>query len=196
MPCRRLALIAALLSATSAFAAKPKKIPPPPAAAKVCEECHGANGVATAAGIPYLNGQIPEIVVDSMKKFREGKRPSSTPLHADPGMSDQEIEALAKYYGAQGKAERPVQPADPAKVAAAGSLYSRRCAKCHIDDGRESDHDAPLMAGQSLEYLQAQTEAFVKGKRKFPYLMDDAYQGLSAEDLEKLSHYFAGQKSQ
>lgn len=192
MSCRHIVLIAAFLASSAAMAKTPKA-PPLPASAKACEECHGANGVATAPNVPHLNGQIPDSIVDALEKFKEGKRPSSTPEHASPALTSKEIEALARYYGAQ-KAERPAQPADPAKVAAAAAVYERRCAKCHLDGGRESDHDAPLLAGQSLEYLQAQTVAFATGKRKYPFLMDEAYQGLSPEELERLSHYFASQK--
>lgn len=195
MSYRNILLIAVLLAATgsASAAAKARKPPPAPPSAKVCEECHGANGVATAPSVPHLDGQVADNIIESLQQFRDGKRPSSTPAHAGPALTPEEIEALGKYYAAQ-KGQRPESATDPAKVAAVESLYERRCAKCHVENGRESDHEAPLVAGQSLEYLQAQTTAFVTGKRKFPYLMDEAYQGLRPEDLERLSHFFASQK--
>ncbi|HEY6897737.1 MAG TPA: c-type cytochrome [Rhodocyclaceae bacterium] len=180
-----LALILGLCS-TAALAA--------PSAPAACAECHGANGVATASGVPHLNGQLAEYLSDTMEAFKAGKRPSSTPTHADPALTEKDIADLSKFYAKQKKAQRPEQAADPAKVAAAEDLYKRRCSKCHVFGGRDSDHDAPLMAGQSLEYLQKQTEAYVSGKRKFPFLMDEAYLGLSKEELERLSHYFASQR--
>lgn len=189
----KLLLIAALFATTSAFAAKTPKPPVAPPSAKICEECHGVNGVGTTPGVPHLDGQLPDNISEAFDQFRNGKRPSSTPEHSNPALADQEIAALAKYYGAQ-KGQRPEPATDPAKVSAAKPLYERRCAKCHLDSGRDSDHEAPLVAGQSLEYLQAQTSAFVTGKRKFPFLMDEAYQGLTKEDLDRLSHYFAAQR--
>lgn len=190
---RKLLLILPLLAASAVFAKPKAKAPPPaPAVAKMCEECHGANGVAVKPGVPHLDGQLPEYIVESMDKLKNGKRPSSTAVHASPELTDADIEALAKFYGAQ-KGQRPAQAVDAAKVSEAAPLYKRRCTKCHLDNGREADHDAPLMAAQSLEYLQAQTEAFATGKRKFPFLMDEAYQGLTREDLERLSHFFASQ---
>lgn len=189
----RLVLAAALLASSAALAAKAPKIPVAPPSAAACAECHGANGVAGAASVPHLNGQIPDNIVEALEQFQAGKRPSSTPAHASPDLTPQEIGALARFYGAQ-RAQRPAQPVDEAKVSAAAAVYERRCAKCHLENGRESDHEAPLLAGQSLEYLQAQTTAFVSGKRKFPFLMDEAYQGLAADDLDRLSHYFASQK--
>jgi sulfide dehydrogenase cytochrome subunit len=191
MSYRTVLLVAALAVATSA-AAKPRK-PLAPPSAKLCESCHGVAGVATAPGVPHLDGQIPENTQDALEKFKLGKRPSTAPQHIDPALTAEEIDALAKYYGAQ-KGQRPEQATDPAKVAGAETVYNNRCAKCHLEGGRDSDHDAPLIAGQPLDYLKAQTSAFVTGKRKFPFLMDEAYQGLSADDLDRLSHYFAAQK--
>lgn len=194
MNARKLTLLTAtLLTAATVYAKAPPKPPVAPTIAKVCEDCHGANGVSPKSGVPHLNGQLPDYVVESLEKFKAGKRPSSAPEHVHPELTAETIEALAKFYGAQ-KAQRPAQTTDPTKVTEAAALYGRRCQKCHLDDGRDSDHDAPLMAGQSLEYLQAQTMAFATGKRKFPFLMDEAYQGLSKDDLERLSHYFASQR--
>lgn len=178
-----------LLCLSKAFAA-----PSLPAAAAPCVECHGADGVAVKPGVPHLNGQLEEYIADSMAAFKDRKRPSSAEAHGKPGLTEKEMAATAKFFAAQKKVKRPAQPIDPARVAAATATYNQRCTKCHLDDGRESDHDAPLMAGQVLDYLQAQTEAYVSGKRSFPFLMDDAYRGLSKEDLINMSHYFAAAK--
>lgn len=165
-----------------------------PAAAVPCAECHGPDGVAAKPGTPHLNGQITEYLVDSVAAFKSGDRPTSVAEHQNIALTDRDLAAAAKFYAAQTKAPRPVQPVDAARVTTAATTYQQRCAKCHVDDGRESDHDAPLMAGQALDYLQAQTEAYVSGKRQFPFLMDEAYHGLSREDLLNVSHYFAAQK--
>jgi len=174
---------------TAPFAA-----PSLPAVAASCAECHGPDGVAAKPGTPHLNGQLQGFIVDSLAAFKDGSRPTSVPEHGSIALTDKDIAATAKFYAEQKKAQRPVQAVDPARVAAAATIYRQRCIKCHLDDGRDSDHDAPLMAGQVLEYLQSQTEAYVSGKRQFPFLMDDAYRGLSREDLVNLSHYFAAQR--
>jgi cytochrome c553 len=64
---------------------------------------------------------------------------------------------------------------------------------CHIDNGRGSDKDAPLLAGQELTFLIQQTLAFKSGVRKFPFMMDDAYRGLTADELSATAHFFAAQ---
>lgn len=190
---RPLLLIAALVATTAALAKAPRPPVAPPSAG-LCAACHGANGVSSKPGVPHLNGQLPDNIVESLAQFKDGKRPSSAPAHADAALTAGEVEALANFYSAQKDRPRPEQPVDAAKVAAGEALYKRRCTKCHLDSGRDADHEAPLVAGQALDYLQAQTTAFVTGKRKFPFLMDEAYDGLSPEDLERLSHYFASQK--
>ena len=57
-----------------------------------------------------------------------------------------------------------------------------------------TDKDAPLMAAQALDYMQAQTRLFVSGKRKFGFLQDEAYKGLSSDDLDAAAHFFASQE--
>lgn len=189
MEFRILFLGIALLSSIEAVAA-----PSLPAAAAPCTECHGPDGVAVKPGTPHLNGQLKEYIVDSVEAFKADSRPTSVAEHKNIELTDKDMAATAKFYAAQRKAPLPVQTVDLARVTAAAAIYRQRCAKCHVNDGRESDHDAPLMAGQALDYLQLQTEAYVSGKRKFPFLMDDAYRGLSREDLVNVSHYFAAQK--
>lgn len=188
----RVSLLSLLLCAVEVVAAPPSL----PAAAAPCAECHGIDGVALKPATPHLNGQIESYLVDSLVALKEGSRPTTVSAHNNAALTEKEIAATAKAYAAQNAVQRPVQFVDPARVALGAEIYKQRCAKCHLDDGRDSDHDAPLMAGQALDYLQAQTEAYVSGKRKFPFLMDDAYRGLKQEDLVNASHYFAAAKAQ
>lgn len=155
-----------------------------------CIECHGDNGIGTEPDIPHLNG-MPEHLLSAMfESFRRGKRPPKVRVHREiPEASEP---AIARHY-AQQKAQRPKQPVDAALLARGQSLYEQRCADCHLDNGRDSDKEAPLTAAQSLTYLIAQTLAFKTGERKFPYLMDGAYKDLSDADLTAIAHFFAAQ---
>jgi cytochrome subunit of sulfide dehydrogenase len=45
-----------------------------------------------------------------------------------------------------------------------------------------------------MEYMSAQTKLFVSGKRRFPFMMDEAYAGLNAEQLEAVAQFFAAQE--
>lgn len=156
-----------------------------------CSECHGADGLGFKAGIPHINGQPEELLTSMINAFQQGKRPTKVKTHRDIPVAD--VAPLVKHY-AQQKALRPKSPTIPELVTRGEALYLKRCANCHIDNGRESDKDAPLLAAQDLNYLIAQTLVFKTGERKFPHMMDDAYRDLSDEDLTATAHFFAAQE--
>ncbi|MBI5897921.1 MAG: c-type cytochrome [Rhodocyclales bacterium] len=155
-----------------------------------CIECHGTNGLGGEPDFPHLNGMPEHLLKNMMDAFRDGKRPLKVRLHREIPADD--VAPIARHY-AQQKAVRPKSPTQPGLVARGESLYQQRCADCHLDNGRDSDKEAPLTAGQSLPYLVAQTLAYKNGERKFPYLMDGAYRNLSDEDLTAIAHFFAAQ---
>lgn len=156
-----------------------------------CIECHGTDGLGFKPGIPHLNGQ-PEALLSAMiMSFQQGKRPTKVKFHRDIPAAD--VAPLAKYYAEQ-KAQRPKSATKPELVAAGEAVYLKRCADCHVDNGRDSDKEAPLMAAQDLDYLIAQTLAFKAGERKYPFLMDGAYKDLSDADLTAAAHFFAAQE--
>ncbi len=156
----------------------------------VCTECHGSDGLGFKAGIPHVNGQPAPLLTSMLDAYRDGKRPTKVKFHKDIPAAD--VPVLAKHYSEQ-KAQRQKSATKPDLVARGESLYSNRCADCHLDSGRDSDKEAPLVAAQDLDYLIAQTLAFKSGERKFPYLMDKAYKDLGDDDLTAIAHYFAAQ---
>jgi cytochrome c553 len=155
-----------------------------------CSECHGTDGLGFKPGIPHLNGQPEALLTAMITSFQQGKRPTKVKMHRDIAAAD--VAPLAKHYAEQ-KAQRPKSATKPELIAAGETLYLKRCADCHIDNGRDSDKEAPLMAAQDLSYLIAQTLAFKSGERKFPFLMDGAYKDLTEEDLTATAHFFAAQ---
>jgi sulfide dehydrogenase cytochrome subunit len=155
-----------------------------------CTECHGTEGVGTEPDIPHLNGQPEALLVNMMEAFRQGKRAPKIRIHREIPATN--VAPLARHYALQ-KSTRPKSATNPDLVARGEALYLKRCADCHLDNGRESDKEAPLTAAQNLNYLLAQTLAFKSGERKFPYLMDGSYRDLSDEDLKSIAHFFAAQ---
>ncbi len=155
-----------------------------------CTECHGSDGLGFKPGVPHLNGQ-PEALLSAMiTSFQQGKRSTKVKMHRD--ITAAEVAPLARHYAEQ-KAQRPKSATKPELVARGETLYQSRCADCHVDNGRDSDKDAPLMAAQDMDYLVAQTLAFKIGERKYPFLMDGAYKDLSDADLTAIAHFFAAQ---
>lgn len=158
-----------------------------------CARCHGSDGLATGPGLPHLNGQLETYLTDSIGKLQKGRQPSAVASHIPAELSSSDLAAIAGHYAAI-RAIRPKQEVDPAKLARGEEVYRNRCADCHPDNGREADKDAPLMAAQALDYMLAQTRLFVSGKRKFGFLQDDAFKGLSSDDLDAAAHFFASQE--
>lgn len=181
-------LICGALIGQAAFAATPAV----DALTKPCAECHGVAGVSNVAKTPHLNGQLETYLEEDIAALAKGGRVSGIPNHVPLTWTGTEIAAVAKFYAAS-KAPRPVQDTDPQLVAKGQAIYEKHCAECHPDNGRQSDHDAPLMAGQNLEYIMEQTRLFVSGKRKFAFMMGDAFRGLSPADLDAAAHFFASQ---
>jgi cytochrome c553 len=155
-----------------------------------CTECHGSDGLGFKPGVPHINGQPEGLLGNMLNAFREGKRSTKVKTHRD--ITAANVAPLAKHYAEQ-KAQRPKSATKPELVARGETLYLNRCADCHVDNGRDSDKEAPLMAAQEMTYLIAQTLAFKSGERKFPFLMDGAYKDLSEDDLTAIAHFFAAQ---
>lgn len=159
---------------------------------KPCTACHGAAGVAATPETPHLNGQIADYLEQEISALASGERKTAVADHVPKTWAHTDISAVSKFYAAS-KASRPKQDTDAQKVAKGAEIYKQRCAECHTDNGRQSDKDAPLMAAQNVEYMSAQTKLFVAGKRRFPFMMDDAYKGLNADQLEAVAQFFAAQ---
>lgn len=155
-----------------------------------CVSCHGADGIAIEPDTPHLDGQPEPVLIEMITSLQQAKRPTQVKMHRDVGAAD--IAPLARHYAEQ-KAQRPKSATKPELVARGETLYQNRCAQCHIDNGRDSDKGAPLMAAQKPDYLVAQMQAFKSGQRKFPFLMDEAYLGLINEDLAAIANFFAAQ---
>jgi cytochrome c553 len=66
--------------------------------AKVCEACHGADGMSIAPIYPKLAGQHEDYMVKALADYRAGRRtnPIMGPMAAN--LSDQDIEDLAAWY--------------------------------------------------------------------------------------------------
>jgi len=71
----------------------------PPGAAS-CSGCHAAKaGVDTP--VARLAGQDPAAIVAAMQAYRSGQRPATVMDRIAKGFSDDEIKAIAAWYGTQ-----------------------------------------------------------------------------------------------
>jgi sulfide dehydrogenase cytochrome subunit len=72
----------------------------PPPGASSCSGCHpAAQSVDTP--VKRLIGRKPEEIVAAVKAFRSGEKPATIMDRIAKGFSDDEIAAIADWYGAQ-----------------------------------------------------------------------------------------------
>jgi len=70
-----------------------------------CQGCHGIEGWRTAFPevyhVPKLEGQKPEYIVAALKEYQNGERTFATMRAIASQLSDEDMQGIAKYYGAQ-----------------------------------------------------------------------------------------------
>jgi cytochrome subunit of sulfide dehydrogenase len=71
-----------------------------PPGAMSCSGCHPA-GRGVDASVPRLVGRDPADIVTAMQGFKSGQRPSTVMDRIVKGFSDDEVKAIAAWYGAQ-----------------------------------------------------------------------------------------------
>jgi cytochrome c553 len=128
-----------------------------------------------------------------MNAYRDGRRPPKVRIHRE--IRAVNVEPIAAYYARQ-KAQRPRQAAKPELVTRGETLHWKHCADCHMDNGRDSDKNAPLTAAQNLDYLISQARAFKSGARALPATTDRIFRELNEDDLVAIAHFYAAQDQQ
>ncbi|MBK7768116.1 MAG: c-type cytochrome [Sulfuritalea sp.] len=184
----------ALATGILAMSAMAQAAPPSPAMlSHACAGCHGTNGGSAGLTMPSLASQSKTAIVDAMKKFKSGERPSTVMGRLAKGYTDAEFEAMAEFFSKQ-KFHPTTQVVDAAKVKRGADLQEANCSRCHLEDGKEGKDDTPVMASQWLTYLQMQMDLYQSGARKMPEKMAEKVKPLSKQDLEALLHFYASVK--
>jgi cytochrome c553 len=92
-------VLGGLLASASALAERP-------AVVETCLGCHGIAGYKNAYPtyhVPKLGGQHAQYIADALRAYASGNRPHST-MHANAAtLSEDEIEAIAKWFEEQGR---------------------------------------------------------------------------------------------
>jgi cytochrome c553 len=73
---------------------------PPPAAAATCTACHGASGVAAIPLYPNLAGQHVDYLKRQIAEYKNGGRKNPVMDAMAATIKDEDVDALAKWYGA------------------------------------------------------------------------------------------------
>ena len=67
--------------------------------ANPCAGCHGTDG-ASPGPIPAINGMPGSYIASAMKDFKSGKRKGTVMGRIARGYTDEEIDLMAKHFGA------------------------------------------------------------------------------------------------
>ncbi len=70
-----------------------------PPGAMSCSGCHPTSRIQTT--VPRLTGRNPADIVAAMQAFKVGQRPSTVMERIAKGFSEDEVKAVAAWYGAQ-----------------------------------------------------------------------------------------------
>lgn len=172
-----------------------------------CNGCHGDKGVSQWNDVPTIAGIDAFVHSDALyvyrdearpcaeSEFRQGdtSRPAMTMCEVAADLSDEEIEAIAEHYAAL-----PFVPADqefdPELAAKGKAIHDAECARCHSDGGANPDDSASILAGQWMGYLERTFSEYMSGERDQPAAMQKQLEGLSADDVQALLHYYASQQ--
>jgi sulfide dehydrogenase cytochrome subunit len=65
-----------------------------------CAACHGTDGKSPGA-IPAIYGKSSQFISQSLREFREGKRPATVMGRHASGYTDEEIQLIADYFSSQ-----------------------------------------------------------------------------------------------
>ncbi len=183
------ALVAGCTFAGAASAAPPT----PEMLTFACAGCHGTQGGSAGLTMPSLANQSKSAIVNAMKKFKSGDRPSSVMGRLAKGYSDADFVVMGEYFSKQ-KFHATSQSLDAAKVKKGADLQEASCSRCHLDDGKDGKDDTPVMASQWIDYLKMQAALYESGARKMPKDMAEKWDKLSKEDREALLYFFASVK--
>lgn len=161
--------------------------------ADACAGCHGTDGASLGPATPTIGGQSKKYLIDSMKAFKSGARPSPVMGQIARGYTDEEIELMAGFFAAKPYV-RANQAVDAARVVAGEKLYGVNCETCHLKNGAAADDAAGRLAGQWLPYLQYAMQDFRSGARTIPEKMKDKLDALDEAQIDATLHFIAGQK--
>ncbi|HSG97691.1 MAG TPA: c-type cytochrome [Woeseiaceae bacterium] len=172
-----------------------------------CNDCHGDNGVSQWSDVPSIAG-IPEFVhsdalyvyVDAARpclesEYRQGdtSRAPTDMCAVAADLSADEIDAVAAAY-----AELPwvsaAQDFDVELAAKGQTIHEDKCDMCHSDGGSNPDDEASILAGQQAGYLETTFAQYLAGERAQPSAMQKKLDGLSADDITALVHFYASQQ--
>lgn len=157
-----------------------------------CKGCHGIPGYTNTYPtyhVPKVGGQYEPYIISALQAYKTGSRKHASMEGNAGALNDQDMADIAAYLAQIGSKDQegPVT-GDVAK----GKEVAAKCASCHGEDGNPPAPNFPRLAGQYESYLVKAIQDYQAGRRNNP-IMQSLVQGLSEEDIENVSAYYASQ---
>ncbi|MGE5467895.1 MAG: c-type cytochrome [Ignavibacteria bacterium] len=161
--------------------------------ARTCNGCHGMGGVSVGASMPSIGGLPPEYLKTIMKQWKYGERDGITMTRIVKGFSDDEIDALAAWFGKQ-RWTPARQPAAGATLTKGKSVVSGNCEDCHGLTGSDPDVDVPPLNGQWSKYMELELEKYRSKEFKMPHRkMSKAAHEMKPTEVPVAARWFGAQ---
>ena len=166
--------------------------------AQVCAGCHGADGNSPTPQFPSLAHQVPGYIAKQLAEFKSGARANAIMAGQVANLSEQDMLDLDAFYASQEMKQGVISKEQEAAANEGGRLYrggDRRyqiaaCMGCHGPGGHGIPTRFPRVAGQSIEYLEAQLVAFKEGTRiDSNAIMNTISFELSRQQIKELALY-------
>jgi cytochrome c553 len=168
-----------------------------------CGRCHGGDGQGRDADVaPKLAGQRPEYLEASLKAYAQGERHSGIMEPIAVGLSGQEIDEVAQYYGRLAASQLTQRPPETDLAISRGATIAREgipkvripiCSECHGPSDNHLNSAYPILAGQYAEYLVLQLELFANERRggsEFGPLMHEIAEHLTPQERRDVALYY------
>jgi cytochrome c553 len=166
-------ILFALLQGTTVVAAESSNplADAKPELMQVCAGCHGADGVAASEEYPSLGGQNEAYLIQALKDFRDGKRPSAIMRGIARELREEDVRTLARHYAAKPYQRKP-QSIDADHLRVLGLCLAinclpdpaalRRQAKADPESARRREQPPDLLVLVAPQLVAAGSAAFIR----------------------------------
>lgn len=190
-------------------AEEPPSRTPDEARLATCAHCHGEDGrgrntMAFPGAFPRLDIQTAPYLLNQLKAYASGTRPSGFMQAAAAELSDEEMAWLAAHF-AKKRPAVAVPPPEPDSLRRQGEALFRSgapeqgvpaCAACHGAKAADRDPRYPALLGQYASHTKTQLDLFKQGARnttEAALLMTTIAQRMSDEQVRAVAAYLAAE---
>lgn len=164
---------------------------------KQCGMCHGQDGNSPSSTIPSIAGLTLEYFKHTLDAYKNDGRKSELMKSFVHTLNEHQIEEIGLYYQKQKFVARD-QKFDAAKAAKGKELHYKYCEKCHENEGRITENNYGVLAGQWMPYLTQAIKDYLDGKRRVAPMMVTKLKAMKQEagdeGIEQLVNFYASIK--